>query len=174
MDYMTKPTNRAMLRRLAPYFRQLFGVSEHGLFPVLQALEQVPDVFEGSSYMIVEDTKMPKTTPARCTPKDGGGFLIEIKDSVYKGAYEKDIGAYLGFICHEMCHLFLFEIGYTPIYERSFQNNQIPAYKSVEWQAKALCGEVMMPYEETRYMGINQIMDNYKVSKGFPQKRRSY
>lgn len=174
MDYMTKPTSRAILRRLAPYVRKLFGVSANGLFPVLYALEQVPDVFEGSSYVVVEDNKMPQTTPARCTPKEGGGFLIEIKDSVYKGAYEKEIGAYLGFICHEICHIFLFEIGFTPIYERSFENNQIPAYMSVEWQAKALCGEVMMPYEETRFMGTNQIMDIYRVSKGFAQKRQSY
>lgn len=167
MDYMTKPTSRSMLRRVAPYVRKIFGVPETGQFPVLDALEKVPDVFKGSGFEIVEDDKMPQNTPARCMPIDGGGFLIEIKESVYRGAYEKEIGAYLGFICHEICHLFLFAIGFKPIYERSFENNQIPAYKSVEWQAKALCGEVMMPYNETRYMSVEQIMADYHVSKGW-------
>ena len=174
MDYMTKPTSRSMLRRVAPYVRKIFGVPETGQFPVLDALEKVPDVFKGSGFEVVEDDKMPQNTPARCMPIDGGGFLIEIKESVYRGAYEKEIGAYLGFICHEICHLFLFAIGFKPIYERSFENNQIPAYKSVEWQAKALCGEVMMPYNETRYMSVEQIMADYHVSKGFAQKRKKY
>ncbi len=174
MDYMTKPISRMALRQLAPCFRQLFGVANTGPFPVLEALEKVPDIFDGSAFTIVEDSKMPKTIPARCSPIDGGGFLIEIQESVYEGAYKHQIGAYLGFICHEICHLFLFEIGFTPIYERSFENNQIPAYRSIEWQAKALCGEVMMPYEETRFMCVEQIMTDYNVSKGFAKKRQEY
>ena len=110
MDYMTKPISRATLRGLAPYVRKLFGILPTGSFPVLEALEKVPDVFEGSSFAIVEDMKMPKTTPARCTLMEGGGFLIEIQESVYRGAYENHTGAYLGFICHEICHLFLFKM----------------------------------------------------------------
>ena len=78
MDYMTKPTSRSMLRRVAPYVRKIFGVPETGQFPVLDALEKVPDVFKGSGFEIVEDDKMPQNTPARCMPIDGGGFLIEI------------------------------------------------------------------------------------------------
>ncbi len=174
MDYMTKPTSRAFLRSLAPVVRKLFDAPERGPFPVLEALEKVPDIFEGSSFCIVDDDDMPRTTPARCTPNDDGGFMIEIKESVYKGAYYDRIGAYRGFICHEICHLFLFSIGFTPIYERSFNNNEIPAYCSVEWQTKALCGEVMMPYEETKYMCPDELISSYWVSKGFAWKRQDY
>lgn len=174
MDYITKPTSRIKLRRLSKLFREIFGVEMGGEFPVLYALERVRDIFEGSTFEILPDNMLPKNTPARCKKIEDDAYIIEIKESIYRGAYEQHIGAYLGFICHEICHLFLFAIGHTPIYERSFKNFEIPAYESVEWQAKALCGEVMMPYEETRNMSIEDIMNNYGVSKGFAEKRKKY
>ena len=104
---------------------------------------------------------------AQCSPNEIGGFTIKIKESVYQGAYENGVGAFLGFINHEMCHVFLFEIGYTPIYERSFENNTISAYRSVEWQAKALDGEVMIPYDECKNMSKKEIIKKYHVSDSF-------
>jgi cytoplasmic iron level regulating protein YaaA (DUF328/UPF0246 family) len=35
----------------------------------------------------------------------------------------------------------------------------------MEWQAKALCGEVLMPYEETKNLSVNQIRHLCQVSK---------
>ena len=87
-------------------------------------------------------------------------------------AHTNQIGALLGFICHEICHVFLFEIGFTPVYARSFADGELPAYCSVEWQAKALCAEVMLPYEETRGMKPKELVDTYHVSKAFATKRR--
>ena len=83
----------------------------------------------------------------------------------------KKIGAFLGFICHEICHIFLFKIGFTPVYERSFADNTIPAYCSVEWQAKALCAEVMIPYQETIGMNVQDIYTTYHCSKAFAENR---
>ncbi len=172
MDYVTKPTSRRDLRRFSAYVRNLFGVPLAGAFPVLEALEKVSDVFKGSCYEVVEDKKLPPKTMARCMPNDRGGFTIEIKETVYDGAYEKQIGAYLGFICHEICHVFLFEIGFTPIFERSFEDNELPAYCSVEWQAKALCAEVMIPFFESKGMEEEEIVRKYHVSKAFAQVRK--
>ncbi|MFC2658666.1 MAG: hypothetical protein ACFN1F_07745 [Segatella sp.] len=172
MDYETKPTSRRDLRRFAVYVRKLFEVPKGGPFPVLEALEKVPDVFKGSGYQIVEDKTLPPQTMAQCTPNDNGGFTIEIKESVYVGSYEKQIGAFLGFICHEICHVFLFEIGFTPVYARSFSDGELPAYCSVEWQAKALCAEVMLPFEETRGKKSKELVDTYHVSKAFAMNRR--
>lgn len=174
MDYQTKPTSRKALRALAPIFRELFDVESHGAFPVLEALEKIPIVFKGSSFNVVDDSKLPPDTPARCQPDDEGNFVIEIKQSVYDGAYKKNIGAYRGFITHEMCHVFLYKIGFTPMYNRSFANNEVPAYCSVEWQTKALCGEVMMPYLDTKGMDASTIIKKYGVSKGFAEKRQTY
>ncbi|MBQ1394431.1 MAG: ImmA/IrrE family metallo-endopeptidase [Lachnospiraceae bacterium] len=167
MDYITHPTSREELRMFSRVFRYLFGINDDiSAFPVLRALEMLPDVFPGSSYEIVEDDVLPANVPARCILDSQGNFTIEIKESIYKGAFEKNIGAYLGFICHELCHGFLFKIGYTPIVERSFGNSEIRPFESVEWQAKALCGEVMMPYEATKNMSLEEIVEKYHVSKG--------
>ena len=59
---------------------------------------------------------------------------------------------------HEICHVFLYKMGFTPIHNRALANNSIPPYRSMEWQAKALCGEVMMPYEETTGLTENEII----------------
>lgn len=164
MDYKTKPLSREKIRRLASYYRQLFEVPLYGEFPVLHALEKLPDIFEGSNYEIVEDELLETNVMAQCSLNDIGGFTIKIKESVYEGAYKNKTGAFLGFINHEICHVFLFTIGFTPIYEMSFKNNSLPACKSVEWQAKALNGEVMIPYEECKNMSKNEIINKYHVS----------
>ena len=171
MDYLTKPTSRNDLRKYAILLRQLFGVSPGGAFPVLDTLEMLPDIFPGSNYVVLEDSHFPAKTMAQCSQNDLGGFTIEIRETVYRGAYEKGIGAYLGFICHEICHVFLFMIGFTPIYTRSFAENELPAYCSVEWQAKALCGEVMIPFHESYGMNEEQIIKTYHVSKAFARKQ---
>ncbi len=173
MDYKTKPTSLRDIRKYSVIVRRLFNVPRGGPFPVLQALEHLGDVFGNCNYLVVEDTRLPPQTMARCVPNALGGFTIEIKQSVYDGAYEKGIGAFLGFICHEICHIFLFKIGFTPVYERSFADNALPAYCSVEWQAKALCGEVMIPYDESRGMSVDQIRTTYHCSKAFAEVRRN-
>lgn len=174
MDYKTKPLGRNTIRRLSKYVRELFDVPETGPFPVMEALGKLNDVFEECNYIVVEDSLFDKKTMARCVENDCGGYTIEIKQSVYEGAYEKRIGAYLGFILHEICHIFLLCIGYKPIFERSFEDNTIEKrYCSVEWQAKALCGEVAIPYEESMGMKKEEIMEKYNVSKGMAVFRRS-
>ncbi len=172
MDYKTKPTSRRDLRCYSQILRKIFKVPLAGAFPVLEVLDKLNDVFKDCNYEIVDDKKLSPQTMARCTPNDQGGFTIEIKESIYVGAYEKQTGAFLGFICHEICHIFLFRIGFTPIFERSFENNELPAYCSVEWQAKALCAEVMIPYDETKGMSITSIENTYHVSKAFARNRK--
>ncbi len=172
MDYKTKATSRRDLRRYSQILREIFNVPLTGPFPVLEALDKVSDVFKNCNYEIIEDKKLPPQTMARCIHNDQGGFTIEIKETVYDGAYEKQIGAFLGFICHEICHIFLFYIGFRPAFERGFENNELPAYCSVEWQAKALCAEVMIPFEESQGMSVTSIENIYHVSKAFAKNRK--
>lgn len=166
MDYETKPLLRDDIRKLASILREIFGVEKEGSFPVLQALEKISLIFEDCGYEIVENNILPVTKPARCKPNDRGGFTIEIRHEIYKGAYERRIGAYLDHICHEISHIFLFKIGYVPLYNRSLEDKKIEPFRSVEWQAKALTGEVMIPYDESIGMTWEEIMDTYHVSKG--------
>lgn len=174
MDYITKRLSRKDIRQFAIVFRKIFGVEQDVPFPVLYALEKVPDIFKGSAVCVVKDSELPPNIPARCTPLSDGGFLIEISETDYEGAYSRSVGGYLAHICHEMCHAFLFTLGYTPIYERSFHNREVRPCESVEWQAKALCGEVMMPYEATIDLTVEQIAAKYHVSLEAAMYRKRY
>lgn len=169
MDYMTKPISRIELRKLSKLFRRVFDVPLSGPFPVLRVLDKLEQIFN-TNYDVVEDSELPSNVMARCFEREGGGYTIQIKESVYSDAYDGD-GASLGFICHEICHIFLFYVGYKPVFERSFADNRIEPFRSVEWQAKALCGEVMIPYEESANMNEEEIMRKYKTSRSFAQYR---
>lgn len=172
MDYKTRGTSIKQLRTFARYFRELFDVPQTGALPVLEILDKMPDVFENCYYEVVDDHSLSPTTMAECTPNEDGGFKIEIKESVYNSAFENNNGACRGFITHELCHVFLFKIGYTPLFECSYGIGELPAYCSIEWQAKALCGEVMIPYKESEGMTQRQIIETYQVSKAFAKMRK--
>lgn len=172
MDYETKPISRQDLRKFALFVRKLFDIPENGAFPVLQVLEHLGDVFKNCNYIVLEDKAFSPQTMARCVLNDLGGYTIEIKQTVYDGAYKKNIGAFLGFICHEICHVFLFKIGFTPVYNRKFKGDNFPPFCSVEWQAKALSAEVMIPYNESRGMSVEAICETYHCSKAFAKNRR--
>ncbi len=171
MDYETKPVSRHDLRKFAPEFRMMFHVPLTGPLPVMQLLDKFADVFPGSNYQIVEDSDLPPLTMALCEINDDGGYTIEIKESVYTGACGTSCGPNPGFICHEICHAFLLSKGYTPLRPIEHSGVKIPAYCSMEWQAKALCGEVMIPYEESIGMSEETLVATYHVSWAFAEYR---
>jgi len=170
MDYITRPTSKKALRIMARELRTYCEVPQHGPFPTLFILDRLRDLFPGSNYDLLPDDKFPKKTMARCKPNNRGGYTIEIRESVYDRA-RHERGPDLGFICHEICHIFLFSKGFTPIFERSLKTRSIHAYRSVEWQAKYLCGEVMIPYKESIGMSMQKIIDYYHVSKSYAKSR---
>ena len=174
MDYKTKPMSRKVVRFLSQILREIFDVDLSGPFPILDVIEQLPDKFENTNFEIVDDDKLPVNNPARCFQNAAGGFTIQIKESVYKGAYKNQTGAYRDHITHELCHVFLYNIGFTPIMDRSYDDKELKAFESVEWQAKALCGEVMMPYEETKGLSTYEIMNIYGVSEAQACYRKRY
>lgn len=166
MDYRTKPLRRTTIRRLSKYIRKIFGLNESEPFPVLEILEKLCIKFEGTDYLVIEDDKLPADVFACCYQKAEGGFMIEIKQTVYDGACYDNNRAFLCFICHEICHVILFYLGYTPVSTRTLSyNEKIPAYCSVEWQAKALCGELTIPYDATIGMKAKEITSKYPVTE---------
>lgn len=171
MDYLTYPTNKKELRKMSREFRLHCGVPMTGPFPVLFILEKLRDLFFGCDYIVLPDSDFPKQTMARCKPNDRGGYTVEIRETVYRRAFKLHSGPDLGFICHELCHIFLFSKGFVPIFERSFKPNTLRPFESVEWQAKYLCGEVMIPYKESIGMSKQEIIDYYHVSKSYANSR---
>lgn len=55
MDYLTKTIDRKSLRVLAKIFREIFEVSQNEYFPVLDALELMPNKMPGVVIKIVAD-----------------------------------------------------------------------------------------------------------------------
>ena len=116
LNDLPKPVGRSTetdLRRFAKIFRDIFDVPQTGAFPVLEALERLPDVFDKSYYRVVENRKLSKKNPARCVLNKDGSFVIEIQKRIYDGA-QKGIGAYLGFILHEILHIFMCHLSDGP------------------------------------------------------------
>ncbi len=163
MDYKTKSISRESLRDLAVIFRRIFRCRKKYFFDVITAFEQISLILPMITTSVVEDFEIEGNVPARCITDYNGSYLIEIKNSVYEGALN-GVGGYRAHILHEMCHAFLCIIGFTPILDCSFGNRDLKPFESMEWQAKALCGEILMPYKATENLSIEEIMRKCKVS----------
>lgn len=174
MDYETIPTNRKDLRLYAKLFRSVCGLSRNEPTDPVALLDRLPDLegFGDVRYEVVYNNNLPGNVPAQCV-KDGQGYLIQIKESVYTGAYEKKVGGHRMHIMHEIMHVFADKIGFKPIFSRKLTKDT-PCYCKLEWIVMALAGEVMMLYEETQNMSAAQLMKTYGVSKAAAEKRMRY
>ncbi len=175
MDYETKPTNRKELRLYAKLFRSITKVGQDTRMDPVAMLDMLPDIegFEDVHYEILDDNELPCNVPAQCNQNEYG-YIIQIKNSVYKGAAENNIGGYRMHIMHEIMHVFADKLGFKPIYSRTIIAKDTPCYRRLEWIVKALAGEVMMPYEATQNMSVEQIMTTYGVSEKAAEKRKTY
>ena len=174
MDFETKPTSRKELRLYAKLFRSICGYSSDEPIDPIELLDRLPELegFEDVRYEVVYNNELPKAVPAQCTPTEDG-YLIQIKESVYNGAYCKKIGGHRMHIMHEIMHPFADKLGFKPIFSRNL-GEKIPSYKSLEWIVKALAGEVMMPYESTCGMSKDEIITIFGVSDSAASKRLQY
>lgn len=174
MDYETKPTSRKDLRLYALLFRVIMGFSADEPIDPVSLLDRFPDIegFEDVRYEVVYNNVLPGNVPAQCI-KSEEGYLIQIKESVYLRAYEKKSGGDRMHIIHEIMHPFVDKLGFRPIFSRRLTKD-IPYYRRLEWIVKALAGEVMMPYEATIGMSVEEIMQEYGVSKVAAEKRLKY
>lgn len=166
MDYRTKPISRKDLRKLSKIIRKIFKCKNKYFFDVIKAFELLPMYFSSvTTEIVLDDDPELNDVPATTVPDMNGNYCIKIKESIYEGAYYKKIGGYRNHIMHEICHVILFIIGFTPYFDRTYKNNELKPFESIEWQAKALAGEVLIPYEKTINMSEKQIMHRCKVSK---------
>ena len=163
MDYKTHPTSREELRKMAKLIRKIFGCQEKYYFDVVDAFERTPQKFTQITCAVLDDAEMENGVPARCTPDMNGHYLIEVKNSVYEGAVAGK-GGYRAHILHEICHAILCLFGFTPILHCAYKNKELQPYESMEWQAKALCGEVMIPYEKCKNYSLDKIISKTQSS----------
>ncbi len=174
MDYEIRPTNRKELRIYASFFRSIGGYSAEEAIDPIVLLDKLPDMdgFKDVRYEVVYNDVLKGNVPAQCIPSDDG-YLIQIKESVYQGAYERKVGGHRMHIMHEIMHSYLDKLGYHPIYTRQLSDD-IPPFRRLEWAVMAIAGEVMMPYEATKGMTENELIKIYGVSASAAKKRLTY
>ena len=171
MDYRTKGISRNQLRNLAKVIRFSWEYDDSSPFNPILELDRLHLHIKRVTYEIVMDDELPKNVPAACEIVENDNIIIKIKEKVYVGASERKIGGDLMDITHEIMHAFLYRIGFKPTLCRSYQNNSIKPYESMEWQAKALAGEVMIPYEASKGLSVDEIMRKFHVSKSAAEMR---
>lgn len=130
----------------------------------MTTFEKMPVIFPSVTCTVVEDDEIEGDVPARCISDFESHYTIEVKSSIYEGA-AAGVGGYRAHILHEICHAILCMLGFTPILGRAFKNKELKPFESMEWQAKALCGEIMMPYEKTEGLSVKQIQHLCQVSR---------
>ena len=164
MDYETKPMTREMVRDIAKTFRMMLGYNNDEPFDPIRELDRLHLFIPKFSYEIVEDSELPRNVPSVCEIDEDENFVIRIKETVYEGARKHKTGGYCMDITHEEIHVYNYLLGFKPTMQRSFNNYSIPAFKSSEWQTKAVAGEVMIPYDATKDMAVDEIVNKYNVS----------
>ncbi len=165
MDYkVSKIIKREEIRTLSKVIRTLFGYNEYEEVDPVYMLEIFSDIFKGTIINILPDEEMPPKIPARCYQNDDFTYTIEIKESVYDGARKEKIGGYRMHIMHEMSHVIFFQLGFTPLFERTYSNRELKPYESAEWQAKSLSGEIMIPHDYISDYDVEEIASKYGVS----------
>lgn len=174
MDYETRPASRNDLRILAKLFRVACGLPSSGAIDPVALLDRLPDIegFSDVRYEVVYNNELDKTVPAQCTPYEDG-YLIQIKESTYDGAFKNKTGGLRMHIIHEIVHAFVDKLGFKPNFTRRV-TKETPFYCRLEWIVMALAGEIMMPYEETQGLTEKELMQKYGVSKAAAQKRLKY
>ena len=177
MDYEARiGLSREKIRILSVFVRKILQVKTLK-FPVLKVLDKLELLFpENFYYVSEEDCFFEKSVPAYIEQEGPNEYCIHIKQSVYDGAL-KGRGDCLGFINHEIAHFCLIHIfnigpksikfGNSIIYSREPKEGKIPPFKSMEWQAKALCGELMIPFDKCKDMSYWEII--YKTNSSGEQ-----
>ena len=159
--------SRKQVRDIAKLTRKAFGI-ETLLFPVVKVLDLIEVEFPDNIYHVVEDDSLFEyNTMAYLEEEQNDCYCIHIRKTIYEGAC-KGWRNCLGFINHEISHFILVGVlGIKPkrnnagepiVYARKIA----PLCKSMEWQAMALCGELMIPYEECKNMTEKQIIAQTK------------
>lgn len=141
--YSIEPKSRKDLRELAREIRRAVGLEDCLYFPIVEFMEQMmPKMFPNFNYEVVPDDELPKNKHAVTEIVENFGTVI-IKQSVYEGACDGN-GQDRMTIAHETVGHFIpiCVLGFK-LY-RSFEIEDIPAYRNPEWQAKCLAGEFMM------------------------------
>ena len=143
----------------ADVLREHLGLSDELRVPIVELLDVLSVQLDDFNYEIVSDSELSANTHADTDIRTG---LVRIKESVYKRACDGE-GRDRMTIAHEIGHYFLFRICELKL-ERNFGEDDVPAFKDPEWQAKCFAGEFMISKRLTKGMSPSEIATACGVS----------
>lgn len=158
MDYKVSSLSRDEICDMTKRFREVLGYTNRVRLPIMKVLEILDRVIPGFEWQIVPCGEMPDKH-AEMRPEE---IKIYIREDVYDGAYAGN-GRDRMTIAHEIAHLLL-HIDQKPSYARAFKDNELPAYCSSEWQAKAFAAELLIPRALCMNMTVDEIARKCGVS----------
>lgn len=170
--YCIEPKSRQELREIALKIREIFGLRDCLYFPIVEFMEHMmPMVFDNFNFEIIEDSDLPPDKDAVINIKNGNG-IVQIKESVYEGACE-GIGQHRMTIAHEVVGHFIpmCVLGFR--FYRSYEGEDLVAFRNPEWQAKCLAGELMIAAHLVRDFKPKEIMEKCGVSKTAAEYQRN-
>ena len=112
----------------------------------------MPLLFSGFHHEVMPRTYFPPNIHAETAIKER---VIRIREDIYHGAI-RNMGRDRMTVAHEVGHYILLVAKGLKLY-RSFEGVQIEAYRDPEWQAKALAGELLCPFNLIKGMATPQI-----------------
>lgn len=159
MGYIAKGKSRIQIRNVARLIRKIQRAENESYFPILDFMEKtLPLLIPDFTFRVVDKEEMGKyeglTFPER---KE-----IWIRSDVYEAAEKGDGRARLT-IAHELYH-YLEHSAATVAFARA-SGGEIPLYADPEWQADAFGGELLVSYDLSRNMSINEIVEKCGVSR---------
>ena len=149
--FVTEPKSRKDLRRIAKWFRSIFGFSETLHLPVAWILEMLSLLDLDFHFEIVGDKELPLGVYAWY---DIISKTMQIRESVYLNAIIGD-GRDRMTIMHETAHFILHTLFGFKL-ARSYGERR-PVYYDPEWQAKCLAAEIMIDFDLVRGMSGSEI-----------------
>lgn len=168
--------SRKKARAIANFIRGLLGINELYV-DVPRMLENMTREFPDFNYEIVEDEELPESVYGTFIPNyETNQSVVKIPNRVYLAACNN--GSTSGrdrmTIVHEIAHYFLIiYFKFKPI--EKLGRGRPSKSKDPEWQAMAVAGEILMPFEETVHMidpyelvkkcGVSYDAANYRINK---------
>lgn len=162
-------TSRNELREIALNMRRLAKIKPGEPFPVVRILEEYLD-YQNYEFEIISDDIANDIMGNAYAETIPSLKLLRVRESVYENAV-RGIPRDRFTLAHELCHL-IFHDELTV----SFARNEapVPKYMDPEWQANTFAAEILAPANELGPLTIEEICNNYLVSKKVAQIQSSY
>lgn len=150
--------SREDLLRFAATVHKAIGYERETPFPVMKFVEHIlPEIYPDYLLEIVEkhnmEDKFGETFPHK--------HHIRLREDVYLAAADNNPFA-RSTVMHECSHCMWHDD--VPIAMARREAKALPAFRSSEWQANALAGALMMPFEKVVSMSPEEIVAKYNVT----------